>query len=85
MTAFIGALQDSGRNGLVTDSVLLDDWLRLVRAEYEEMPELHLTQAEVERLWELDTPTAIAILATLVSTGVLRKTPHGVYLKSDAG
>jgi DNA-binding IclR family transcriptional regulator len=69
----------------MTDSALLDDWLRLVRAEYEELPDLNLTQAEVERLWGLDPQTAIAILATLVSTGVLRKTSRGAYVKSDAG
>ncbi len=69
----------------MTDSALLHDWLRLVRAEYEELPDLRLTQAEVERLWGLDPPTAVAILATLVSAGVLRKTSHGAYVRSDAG
>jgi Fic family protein len=66
----------------MTDPVLLDDWLRLVRAEYEELPDLHLTRAEVERLWGLDAPTADAILSTLESTGVLRKTSRGGYVKS---
>jgi Fic family protein len=65
----------------MTDPVLLDDWLRLVRAEYEELPDLHLTRAEVERLWDLDPPTAEAILSTLVSSGVLRKTARGGYIK----
>ncbi len=84
--AFIGALQDGGRKKPgMTDSALLHDWLRLVRAEYEELPDLRLTQAEVERLWGLDPPTAIAILATLVSAGVLRKTSRGAYVRSDAG
>jgi Fic family protein len=69
----------------MTDPVLLDEWLRLVRAEYEELPDLHLTRAEVERLWGLDATTAEAILSTLVSTGVLRKTTRGGYIKSNAG
>jgi Fic family protein len=69
----------------VTDPVLLDDWLRLVRAEYEELPDLHLTRAEVERLWGLDAPTADAILATLVSSGVLRMTSRGGYVRSNSG
>ena len=69
----------------MTEPVLLDDWLRLVRAEYEELPDLHLTRAEVERLWGLDAPMADAILATLVSSGVLRKTARGGYIKSNAG
>jgi len=69
----------------MTDPALLEDWLRLVRAEYEELPDLHLTKAEVERLWGLDPPTAEAILSTLVSAGVLRQTPRGGYVKSNAG
>jgi len=68
----------------MTDPVLLDEWLRLVRAEYEELPDLHLTRAEVERLWGLDPTTADAILSTLESTGVLRKTARGGYIKSNA-
>jgi len=69
----------------MTEPVLLDDWLRLVRAEYEELPDLHLTRVEVERLWGLDAPTADAILTTLVSSGVLRKTARGGYVKSNGG
>ena len=69
----------------MTDQVLLDDWLRLVRAEYEELPDLHLTRAEVERLWGLDARTADAILTTLVSSGVLRKTARGGYVRSNSG
>jgi hypothetical protein len=69
----------------VTDGVLLDDWLRLVRAEYDELPDLHLTRVEVERLWGLDPPMAEAILGRLVSTGVLRLTSRGGYIKSNAG
>ena len=69
----------------MTDPVLLDDWLRLVRAEYEELPDLNLTRAEVERLWGLDASTADAILTTLVSNGVLRQTARGGYIKSNPG
>ena len=67
----------------MTDPALLDDWLRLVTAEFEELPDLHLTQAEVERLWGLDAPTADAVLAKLISAGVLRKTSRGAYIKSN--
>ena len=69
----------------MTDPVLVEDWLRLVRAEYEELPDLHLTRAEVERLWGLDPSTADAILTTLVSSGVLRKTARGGYIKTQTG
>jgi hypothetical protein len=47
---FIGALQDSGTNDPMIDQVSLHDWLQLVRAEYEELPDLRLTPAEVEQL-----------------------------------
>ena len=69
----------------MADPALLDDWLRLVRAEYEELPDLHLTRVEVERLWGLDAPTADAILTTLVSSGVLKKTARGGYVRSNDG
>ena len=69
----------------MTEPALLEDWLRLVRAEYEELPDLHLTHAEVERLWGLDSSTAAAILSTLVSSGVLRKTSRGGYVKTQTG
>jgi predicted transcriptional regulator of viral defense system len=69
----------------MNDPVLLDDWLRLVRAEYEELPDLHLTHAEVERLWGLDPLTADSILTRLVTAGVLRKTSRGGYVRSNAG
>ena len=32
----------------------LTDWTHLIRAEYEEMPGLILTCAQVRRLWGLD-------------------------------
>lgn len=67
------------------DPVLVDDWLRLVRGEYEEVPDLRLTHAEVERLWGLDPTTAGEILAELISAGVLRKTARGAYVRSNAG
>jgi hypothetical protein len=69
----------------MTDPALIEDWLRLVKAEYEELPDLHLTRAEVERLWGLDPSTADAILSTLEAEGVLRKTSRGGYIKSNAG
>jgi hypothetical protein len=69
----------------MTDPMLLDDWLRLVKAEYEELPDLHLTRAEVERLWGFDSTTADAVLSELVSAGVLRKTLRGAYIKSNDG
>lgn len=82
---FIAALQEGATTMSMTEPALLEDWLRLVRAEYEELPDLHLTRAEVERLWGLDASTADVILSTLVASGVLRKTARGGYIKTQTG
>jgi hypothetical protein len=63
----------------------LNDWLALVRAEYEELPDLQLTQSQVEVLWTLDSPTAEKILATLVKNGFLKQTRRGRYVRATAG
>ena len=68
---------------MVTDWIPLQDWSQLIRGEYEELPDLQLTQSQVEELWGLDTPVADALLGALVSAGVLTKTPHGTYVRTD--
>jgi len=54
--------------------------LRLIRAEYLEMPGLHLTKPQVQRLWKLDPHTCDVLLDTLVSAQFLRKTPRDAYV-----
>jgi hypothetical protein len=61
------------------------DWLQLIRAEYLEFPGLHLTKPQAERLWSLDAVTCEALLATLVDTRFLRRTPADAYVRADAG
>ena len=34
-----------------TPQASIHDWLRLIRAEYLEVPDLHLTRQQVETLW----------------------------------
>ena len=58
----------------------VDDWIRMVQAEYLEMPGLHLTKTQIQRLWHLDDTACDAVLDTLVSRGVLRKTARGAYV-----
>jgi hypothetical protein len=58
----------------------VDDWLRLIRAEYLEMPGLHLTRPQIQRLWRLDDDVCDALLGNLVATGFLRQTPRGAYV-----
>jgi hypothetical protein len=62
----------------------MTDWLHLIQAEYCEMPGLHLTKAEVQRLWNLDAPTCEAILAALETSSFLRRTQTGRYIRTAA-
>jgi hypothetical protein len=57
----------------------------VIRAEYNEFPDLQLTQADVEYLWGLDSSTAAAVLAALTSAGVITRTRCGVYVRANAG
>ena len=67
----------------MTDWAELRDWSQLIRGEYEELPDLQLTQSQVEELWALETKVADALLQALVAGGVLMKTHHGTYVRAD--
>jgi hypothetical protein len=70
---------------MYTDRHSLHDWQALIRAEYEELPDLQLTQSQVEVLWTLDSVTAEQILHALVNTGFLKQTRRGKYVRTSAG
>jgi DNA-binding IclR family transcriptional regulator len=61
------------------------DWLRLIRAEYEELPGMSLTKAQVQRLWGLDSTTCDTLLDQLVSTGFLKQTRASAYVRASNG
>jgi len=65
---------------MTTDESTLHDWLRLIRAEYLEMPGLNLTKPQVQRLWTLEPHLCDAVLDALVSADFLRKTQHEAYV-----
>ena len=52
----------------------------MVQAEYRDMPGLHLTKTQIQRLWHLDDTACDAVLDTLVGQGFLRKTSRGAYV-----
>ena len=54
--------------------------LRVVQAEYLEIPGLHLTKPQAQRLWGLDPYTCDALLDTLVAARFLRCTERGAYV-----
>ena len=61
------------------------DWLQLIRSEYLEMPGLHLTKAQVQRLWGLDPVSCQCLLDALVDARFLKRTSDDVYVRVDAG
>jgi hypothetical protein len=61
------------------------DWLRLIRAEYLEMPGLHLTKPQFCRLWGLDSATCDKLLNALIAAEFLRRTSRDVYVLGNAG
>ena len=56
--------------------------LKLVSSEYHEMPGLHLTKPQVQRLWNLDTTMCDAVLQALEAARFLRRTDTGAYVKA---
>ncbi len=62
-----------------------DEWLRLIQSEYEEMPGLHLSKRQAQRLWCLEADCCQALLDALESAHVLKRTANGVYVRADVG
>ena len=58
------------------------DWLHIVRGEFQEIPGLHLTKPQVQRLWGLDAATCDELLDSLMR--FLRRT-YGEYARVAAG
>ena len=59
------------------------DWMKLVRAEYLEVPGLTLTSDQACRLWGLDVRACEQVLAALVDSRFLRRTRDNRYLRAD--
>jgi signal transduction histidine kinase len=69
----------------LTGETTIADWLQSIRAEYVEVPGLHLTNAEVQELWGLDASVADALLKALVDARFLRRTPDHAYVRAEPG
>jgi hypothetical protein len=65
----------------VTGDTTIADWLQLIRAEYAEVPDLHLTKPQVQDLWALDPWVCDALLSALVDAGVLRRNRDDSYVR----
>jgi hypothetical protein len=60
-------------------------WLDLIRSEYEEMPGLSLSKAQMQKLWGLDAFVCDALVEALIAARVLRRTSNGMYVANGAG
>jgi hypothetical protein len=74
----------NGSGNAPIDDRSIQDWLRLIRAEYLEMPGLHLTKPQVQRLWGLDALMCEALLAALVDVRFLRRTGAEAYVRVES-
>ncbi len=58
--------------------------VRRIEGEYYEMPGLSLTEAQAQRLWDLDTDTCHIVLVALMQRRFLRRTANGMYVRAVA-
>jgi hypothetical protein len=58
----------------------VSQWLRLIEAEYREMPGLSLSKPQMQRLWGLDQFVCEALVDALVAARVLRRTVRNTYI-----
>jgi hypothetical protein len=56
------------------------EWLRLIEAEYKEMPGLSLSKAQMQRLWGLEAFVCDALVDALVTARVLKQTVRDTYV-----
>ena len=68
---------------MIAAQATVADWIHLIRAEYLEIPGLHLTRQQVQRLWGLDELTCDALLESLIDVQFLRRTRTGAYVRAD--
>jgi hypothetical protein len=61
------------------------DWVHIIRGEFVEIPGLHLTRPQVQRLWGLDPIRCDALLDALVASGFLKRTQKGGFARADSG
>ncbi len=65
---------------MTAEQSTIHDWLRLIQAEYLEMPGLHLTKAQIQRLWTLEPHMCDSLVDALMATEFLKKTRQEAYV-----
>lgn len=64
---------------MITIEAPVENWTRLIRAEYLEMPGLILTCQQIRRMWGMDDSICSAAIQELVGSGFLVRRPDGSY------
>jgi hypothetical protein len=73
--------QSNERNQATVDS--FRDRLKLIQSEYFEMPGLHLSKRQAQRLWNLDPRSCDVIFEALEASHFLKRTPTDSYVRAD--
>jgi hypothetical protein len=60
-------------------------WVQLIKSEYAEMPGMHLSKRQAQRLWNLDEPSMDFILGALEAAKFLKRMPNDTYIRADIG
>ena len=60
-----------------------NEWLPIIQGEYLEMPGLHLTKPQVQRLWGLDAASCDAVVDALEAARFLKRTERYGYVLAD--
>ena len=58
-------------------------WLKLVRAEFLEIPGMQLTRRQIQRMWGLDDRLCDAVLGALTESHFLQMKSDGHYIRAD--
>jgi hypothetical protein len=58
--------------------------IRRVRSEFLEMPGLHLTFSQAQRLWGLEQEICERVVTALIGDAFLRRTASGAIRRADA-
>ena len=69
---------------MTADQSIVTEWLRLIQAEYLEIPGLRLTRLQVQRLWGLDPQMCDTVLDALIATNFLKRIPKDAYVLASA-
>ena len=60
-----------------------NDWVKLVQSEYSEMPGLHLSKRQAQRLWNLDARNCDVIFEALEKSHFLKRTLADSYVRAN--